>query len=91
MNDILDLHTHTIVSGHAYNTLYEMIHAASAKGLKLLGVTEHAPRIPGACHPFYFLNFKVIPRQIHGIRLLMGCELNIIDYEGNIDLEPRYQ
>ncbi len=91
MNDILDLHTHTIVSGHAYNTLYEMIHAAASKGLKLLGVTEHAPRIPGACHPFYFLNFKVIPRQIQGIRLMMGCELNIIDHEGNIDLEPRYQ
>lgn len=24
INDIMDLHTHTIVSGHAYNTLYEM-------------------------------------------------------------------
>jgi hypothetical protein len=24
MKDILDLHTHTIASGHAYNTLYEI-------------------------------------------------------------------
>ena len=91
MNDILDLHTHTIVSGHAYNTLYEMIHAAEARGVRLLGVTEHAPGIPGACHPFYFLNLKVGPRQIGSVRLLLGCELNIIDYDGGLDLEPRYQ
>ncbi len=91
MIDILDLHTHTIVSGHAYNTLYEMVHAAAAKGVRLLGVTEHAPRIPGACHPFYFINFKVVPRQIEGVRLFLGCELNIVDYEGRLDLEPRYQ
>ncbi len=90
INDILDLHTHTIVSGHAYNTLYEMLHSASEKGIQLLGVTEHAPRIPGACHPFYFINFKVVPRMVYGVRLLLGCELNIIDYEGNIDLEARY-
>lgn len=91
MKDILDLHTHTTASGHAYNTLYEMVHSASDKGLQLLGVTDHGPRIPGACHPFYFINFKVIPRQLFGVRLLMGCELNIIDYKGGLDLETRYQ
>lgn len=91
MNDILDLHTHTIASGHAYNTLYEMARSASEKGVGLLGVTDHAPRIPGACHPFHFINFKVVPRTLFGVRLLLGCELNIIDYSGNIDLEPRYQ
>lgn len=90
MNDILDLHTHTIASGHAYNTLYEMIRSASEKQVALLGVTEHAPRIPGACHPFYFINFKVVPRKQHGVRLMLGCELNIIDYKGTVDLEPAY-
>lgn len=90
MADIMDLHTHTVVSGHAYNTLYEMVKSASEKGVKLLGVTEHAPRIPGACHPFYFINFKVVPRELSDVKLLLGCELNIIDYDGNIDLEERY-
>ncbi|MDD3251719.1 MAG: phosphatase [Lachnospiraceae bacterium] len=90
MDDILDLHTHTTASGHAYNTLYEMARSASEKGVKLLGVTDHAPKIPGACHPFHFINFKVIPRELFGIRLMMGCELNILDHEGNIDLGPRY-
>lgn len=90
MTDIMDLHTHTIASGHAYNTLYEMIQSASDKGVKLLGVTEHAPRLPGACHPFYFINFKVVPRERLGVRLLLGCELNILDYDGHIDLDQRF-
>ena len=90
IHDILDLHTHTIMSGHAYSTMQEMIRSASEKDVKLLGITEHAPRIPGACHPFYFINFKVVPREQFGVKLILGCELNIIDYEGHIDLEPRY-
>lgn len=90
MTDILDLHTHTIMSGHAYNTLYEMLHSASEKGVQLLGVTEHAPKLPGACHPFYFINFRVVPREVYGVKLLLGCELNIIDFDGNVDLGPRY-
>lgn len=72
MTDILDLHTHTIVSGHAYNTLYEMVRSASEKGVSLLGVTEHAPKMPGTCHPFYFINFKVVPRELYGVKLMLG-------------------
>lgn len=86
----MDLHTHTIASGHAYNTLYEMVHAASEKGLKLFGITEHAPLMPGTCHSFYFLNLRVVPRELYGVKLLLGCELNIIDYQGSVDLEPRF-
>lgn len=90
MNDILDLHTHTIASGHAYNTLYEMIHSAAAKGLGLLGITDHSPGLPGSCHAFHFINFKVIPRELFGVKILMGCELNITDYNGKIDLAPYF-
>ncbi|MGL5437517.1 MAG: phosphatase [Lachnospiraceae bacterium] len=90
MDDIMDLHTHTIASGHAYNTLYEMVHTASRKGLHLLGVTEHAPLMPGSCHPFYFLNLGVVPREIDGVKLVLGCELDIIDYQGTIDLDTHY-
>lgn len=57
-HSVLDLHTHTIVSGHAYCTLREMAKAASEKGLELLGITEHAPKMPGTCHKFYFENLR---------------------------------
>lgn len=86
MNDIMDLHTHTIASGHAYNTLYEMAKSASEKGLTLFGSTDHGPKMPGACHEFYFVNFKVIPRTLYGVKILMGAELNILDYTGKVDL-----
>ena len=34
MNYEIDVHTHTIASGHAYSTLQEMVRAAKEKGLK---------------------------------------------------------
>lgn len=83
----LDLHTHTVASGHAYSTLQEMAKAAAEKGLGILGITEHGPSLPGACHPLYFRNVHVIPREMYGVRLLMGVELNIIDNEGNVDFD----
>ena len=58
MRDVLDIHTHTLISGHAYNTIMEMAHAASEKGLELLGITDHAPEMPGGPHRFYFDNLK---------------------------------
>ena len=39
----LDVHTHTVASGHAFSSLQEMAQAAAGKGLKLLGITEHSP------------------------------------------------
>ena len=90
MRDILDVHTHTIASGHAYNTMTEMIHAAQEKGLEVYGITEHAPRMPGSCHDFYFHNLKVVERQYGDLELLLGVELNILDEDGSVDLAELY-
>ena len=86
MIDVLDVHTHTIASGHAYNTMNEMIRAAKSKGLKLYGIADHAPAMPGSCHSFHFLNLKSIDRKAYGIDLVLGVELNILDYSGSTDL-----
>lgn len=90
MNIRLDVHTHTIASGHAFSSLQEMVHAAAEKGLEILGITEHAPGIPGSCDPIYFRNLHVVPRQMYGVELMLGAELNILDYKGNIDLSEFY-
>ena len=90
MEIVLDLHTHTIASGHAYSTMQEMAKSSSEKNLKILGITEHSPGIPGTCDPIYFRNLHIIPREMYGVRLLLGSELNIIDYNGNLDLSPSY-
>ena len=87
---LIDAHTHTVASGHAYSSLQEMAKAAADKGLEVLGITEHGPKVPGTCPQLYFKNMFVVPRQMYGIRLLMGCEMNILDCHGTLDLTEDY-
>lgn len=90
MTPLLDVHTHTVASGHAYSSLQEMAQAAASRGLQILGVTEHGPSIEGTCPLLYFKNMHCIPRQMYGVRLLMGCEMNILDTEGHLDIPENY-
>ena len=87
MDYLLDVHTHTVASGHAYNSIMEMAKAGFDKGLKLLGITEHAPMMPGSCNSMYFRNLKVVPRSLCGIEIMLGVELNILDFDGHVDLD----
>lgn len=87
MKHLLDVHTHTLASGHAYSTINEMIAAASKKGLHLLGITEHATTMPGSCHEYYFRNTRIIDRHAYPLELMFGVELNIVDTDGAIDME----
>lgn len=86
MKILVDVHTHTIASGHAYSTITENMQAAREMGLKMVAMTDHAPGIPGAPPRYYFDNLKVIPSEMFGVRVLKGAETNIINYEGEIDL-----
>jgi len=86
----VDVHSHTLASGHAYGTADEMFRAASKKGLKLYGITEHTSGIPGTCTDIYFLNIKVVPRRQYGMEVMLGAEINIRDYKGTLDLDQKY-
>lgn len=86
MKIIADTHAHTLASGHAYSTIREMAASAAAKGLQALALTEHAPEMPGTCGLYYFQNIDVVPKEISGIRMLFGAELNIMDPEGTVDI-----
>ncbi|SFC64620.1 phosphatase [Clostridium uliginosum] len=87
MKYALDVHTHTLVSGHAYSTLMENAKVASDKGIKVLGTTEHGVNMPNAPHIWYFGNYKVLPREMYGVTMLYGTEANIIDYNGTLDMD----
>ena len=82
----LDIHTHTVASGHAYGTIREMAQAAAEKKLDLLGISEHAPGIPGTCEPIYFSNLRVAPRNLYGVELVYGCEINVLN-DGTLSLK----
>ena len=88
MKALIDLHTHTLVSGHAYSTIKENVEAAKLAGLKYIGLSEHAPNMPASPHAYYFQNVHVIPKEIDGVKIIQGIEANILDYDGNIDVTP---
>lgn len=86
---IADIHTHTLASGHAYGTIREMAQAAKEQHLELLGITEHAPGIPGTVNPFYYCNLNVIPGELYGVQILHGCEINVLN-DGSLSLEQKW-
>lgn len=88
-NYVLDIHTHTVASGHAYGTIREMAESAAEKGLEILGISEHAPGIPGTCDPFYFLNLSVIPKTLYGVKIFHGCEINVKN-DGTLSLDQKF-
>ena len=60
MRFTLDTHTHTIASGHAYNTIDEMAVYAAGHGVTHLAITDHAPKMPGSAGVLYFSNMGII-------------------------------
>lgn len=87
MKAIIDLHTHALASGHAYSTVKENIEYAKINGLKFYGLSDHGINMPGGPHLFYFQNLKVLPKEVDGVKILKGMEANILDFEGNLDVE----
>lgn len=86
---IADVHMHSILSGHAFGTVRELAFEAAQRGLKLIGVTEHGPGIPGTCDPIYFRNIIDAPRVLYGVEMLYGSEVNVLN-SGTVDLDRRH-
>ncbi|MBR3269443.1 MAG: phosphatase [Oscillospiraceae bacterium] len=84
---LADLHTHTVASTHAYSTVQEMAAAAAQTGVKLLGITDHGPGSPDSPHLWHFHNYKILPEEISGVKMLYGVEANITDEFGTLDMD----
>lgn len=85
MKLVADCHSHTLASGHAYSTIREYAEEASIKGLELIAITDHAPKMPGSAHEYYFHNLKVVPDFLYDVEVLKGIEANLIGFEGQTD------
>lgn len=90
MKIIADTHTHTISSGHAYSTIQENAREAFANGIQIINMSDHGPAMSGAPFRYHFGNLEIIPDTLYGVRVLKGVELNIINYNGEIDLDDYY-
>lgn len=87
MKTLIDFHTHTIASGHhTTDTLTTLAEEAAKRGLKYLGVTDHAPKMPGAASESYFMNLKYCDKKLYGVKILYGAELNVLNKAGEVDL-----
>ena len=86
---VADLHTHTCASPHAYSTVTENATAAAARGLLAVACTDHGPRMADGVHRWHFICLRNLPDHIAGIRHLRGCEVNISDFDGTLDLLDR--
>lgn len=85
---LMDLHTHSISSGHgSTDTVNDMAKAAAKAGLQILGISEHGPASAGSAKPSYFRSLKLAKRHRFGVQLLFGAEVNIITPAGALDLE----
>ena len=86
---VADVHMHSLLSGHAFGTIRELAAVAAERELKLIGVTEHGPGIPGTCDPILFRNFIDAPRELFGVQMLYGSEVNVLN-SGTVDLDQRH-
>ena len=90
MKTLLDVHTHTIASGHAFSSLQEMTMAAKERGWKywesqstdLIFQAPVIPSISETCIAF--------PVSSMESGLMLGAELNILNTQGDIDLDEDY-
>lgn len=86
-----DTHMHTVASTHAYSTVLELARCAFEAELKAIIITDHGPGLPDGAHMWHFVNMRNLPPYIYGVRVMHGAEANIMDFDGNIDLDERSQ
>ena len=84
----MDLHTHSLSSGHhTRDTVTDMAREAAKRGIEYLGITEHAPAMPGSCGRSYFTSCLYADKKLFGVNMLYGAELNVLSEDGKVDLE----
>ena len=90
MKIFADYHTHTIYS-HGKGTIRDNVEEARRKGLKEVAITDHGPGHIGfgVSHE----NLKKMRKEINAMRkeypdikILLGVEANIINVDGDLDV-----
>lgn len=88
-----DFHTHTIYS-HGTGTIRQNVEVAVKKGLSVIGISEHGPANIGiGTDPDDFERMREEVENLKtifsGIRILLGCEANIISLDGDLDISDK--
>lgn len=43
--------------------------------------------MPGTCHEYHFHNMRMLTREMYGIQVMHGAEVNIMGYDGSLDMK----
>lgn len=86
MQLVVDSHAHTLASPDGFSTVDEMAAAAARAGLEGLAITDHAPELINWTPMLHFMGYGKLPRELSGVRMFYGVELNIMDFDGRVDM-----
>lgn len=89
IHPVADLHTHTLYSMHAYSTITENATAAAQRGLLAIAMTDHGQAVPEPGYHWHFVNMRVLPDHIAGVRVIRGIEANVLDFDGTMDVNEK--
>lgn len=87
MKILFDTHTHTLASAHAYSTVTENATYAASVGMEAIAITDHCVGMSDAPHIWHFQNLRNIPRTLNGVKILYGVELNLLNSDGELDMD----
>ena len=90
MKLIADLHTHTLFSSHAFNTVTEMINQAQKIGLRAIAITDHGPLMPDSGHEWHFMNKGQVPKKLDDLIIMYGAEVDVVNIDGDLDIGDYY-
>jgi putative hydrolase len=83
----IDLHTHSVASGHGTtDRVTDLAKEAARRQIKLLGISEHGPATIGSADLSYFRSLILCERDKFGVKLRYGVEANILDSDGSLDV-----
>ena len=85
-NFIVDTHAHTNMSRHAHSTLEQYLQQAKKMGIPAFSITEHGPATGDGATSEKISKFLDLPPVLDGIRVFKGSELNIMNYDGELDI-----
>ena len=84
----VDLHIHSIASGHAYATIYEIIMEAKRKQMEMIAITDHGFVDPEDPMNNHFLMGSRKP-DTGDLEFLWGAEANLLNEMGKTDLPEK--
>ena len=80
----------TIASAHAVLNRSGNGSGSSTEGEpKLLAITDHAPALSDSSPALHFMNYHVLPKELYGVQMLYGVELNIMGSDGRVEIWKR--